>query len=91
MAQEDKNAEDVNISSINLDLDEHEEGASNTLNADVLSVLDAIDEWDETDPNNFSETNNDLEQLLGALGDNNLEDNHWKHILILMKSLLLRD
>ena len=72
-AQEDKNAEDVNLSSINLDLDEHEEGASNTLNADVLSVLDAIDEWDETDPNNFSETNNDLEQLLGALGDN-LED-----------------
>ena len=72
--QEDKNVEDVNLSSINLDLDEHEEGASNTLNADVLSVLDAIDEWDETDPNNCSETNNDLEQLLGALGDNNLED-----------------
>ena len=45
---------------INLDLDEHEEGGYNTLNADVLSVLNAIDEWDETDPNNFSETNNDL-------------------------------
>ena len=77
--QEDKNVEDVDISSINLDLDEREEGSSNTLNADVLSALNAIDEWDETDPNNFCETNNDLEQLLSALGDNNLEDNQETH------------